>query len=265
MPIYRARRGQAFDAEERIAILNDYKLAWETARRAKEHGDSEREAQARARMADAAGRYVDAVPIVRLSRSPFSGGIFETSLDIFGIEGLWWAYEHDYRPYVEPEPTFFAWTGALQLDGPPPPWSLKTMVGPSIPFVLPRMLEHPDVHAVVSSILVGEHVGYPIVYYASPSPLDLVRVDDWGHDFHSFVREDGSPGVLHAVQTVREKDFELAPWLESGKLSWISPGDLSLGLREGVAGCPFVGLEGERGRRYFQQGHTWLAPHESHS
>ena len=54
MPIYRARGGRAFDAEERIVILNDYKLAWETARRAKERGDSEREAQARARMADAA-------------------------------------------------------------------------------------------------------------------------------------------------------------------------------------------------------------------
>jgi hypothetical protein len=113
----------------------------------------------------------------------------------------------------------------------------------------------------VSSLLVGEHVGYPIVYYASPVPHDLVRVDDWGHAFHSFVREDGSPGTAHAVQRSAEKDFDLEPWLEQGKLAWIAPGDLTLALRRGSDGCPYVGLQGERGRQYFQGGRSWLAPH----
>jgi hypothetical protein len=262
MPTYRARRGHAFDAEERVDILNRYKLAWETAERAEDEGDEVREAQARSRMAEAVAHYVDAVPIVRLSRSPFSGAVFETSLDIFGIDGLWWAYDHDYRPYVEPEATFFAWTGALQLDGPPPRWSLKTMVGPGVPFVLPRMLEHPNVTAVASSTLIGEHIGYPIVYFASPAPHELVRVDDWGHAFHSFVREDGSPTSQHAIQHSAEKDFELEPWLARGKLRWIAPGDLSLELRSGAEGCPYVGLEGERGRQYFQRGRSWIAPYD---
>jgi len=261
MPIYRARRGQAFDVDERAAILNDYKRAWSTARTAEDTGDTRREEQARGRMRDAVERYVDAVPIVRLSRSPISGGVFETSLDTIGIDGLWWAHDHLYRPYVEPEATFFAWTGAVQLDGPPPTWSLKAMVGPGVPFVLPRMLEHPNMRAVASSVLIGEHVGYPIVYFASPTPHDLVRVDDWGHSSYSFVRADGSPGALHAVQHAAEKDFELRPWLESGKLSWIAPGDLGLELRTGVEGCPYVGLEGERGRQYFQRGQAWVAPH----
>jgi hypothetical protein len=261
MPIYHARRGKAFDATERAEIMNRYKLAWETARRAEDDGDTERQAQAATRMREAVERYVDAVPIVRLSRSPISGNTFETSLDVFGIDGLWWAYDHDYRPYVEPEPTFFAWTGALQLAGPPPRWSLKTMVGPAAPFVLPRLLEHSDVVAVVSSLSIGEDIGFVIVYYARPTPYDLVRVDDWGHAFYSFTRVDGSPGEQHVVQRSDEKDFELRPWLEVGKLHWIAPGDLSLELRSGAAECPYLGLDGERGRQYFQQGQSWVAPH----
>jgi hypothetical protein len=262
MPIYHARRGQAFDAEERAEILNRYKLAWETERRARDEGDSQRAMQAQKRMDAAVERYIDAVPIVRISRSPISGAVFENSLDIFGIDGLWWAYDRDYRPFVERVATFFAWTGALTLEGPPPVWSLKTMVGPGVPFVLPRMLRHPHMTAVISSLLIGEHVGYPIVYFADPTPFELVRVDDWGRDHYQYVREDGTPASQHAVQHSAEKDFELEPWLESGKLRWIAPGDLGLELRSGVKGCPYVGLEGERGRQYFQRGRSWVSAYD---
>jgi hypothetical protein len=259
VPTIRAVRGSAFTEEERQAILERFREAWLRLEDADDRHDAPAAEAARADMAAAARDYVAGVPIVSLSRCPFTGQVFETSLDIFGIDGLWWAYDYDYRPYVEPIPTFFAWTGAMQLDGPIPSWSLKAMVGPSAPFVLPRILEHPHVRAVVSSVLIGEHIGFPIVYYASPLPHDLERVDDWGHRFHSYLRPDGSPTSAHSVQDPNEQDFELGPWIEQGKLSWIEPGDLRLDVRSGLEHCPYLDLPGERRRRYVQEGETWLA------
>jgi hypothetical protein len=257
----RSKRGLPFTRPERAALLERFRAAWTAVEAAELRADPDVEAAAdgRRRMAEVAGEYVEAVPIVAVSRSPVDGEVFETSLDTYGVDGLWWAYDYEYRPWVAPPRTFFAWTGSLKLDGPVPEWSLKAMVGPEVPFVLPRILDHPAISAVVSTIGVGPHVGYPIAYFADPVPQDLERVDDWGHRSYSFVRPDGSPGSAHSTQDDAEKDFELRRWLDEGKLLWIAPGDASLTLRRGADGCPFLELPGERRRRYIQEGDTWLA------
>ena len=56
-----------------------------------------------------------------------------------------------------------------------------------------------------------------------------------------------------------DKEYDLRPWLESGRLRWIAPGDDSLELRTGADGCPYLDLPGERRRRYLQDGKTWFA------
>jgi hypothetical protein len=259
VPTIRSLRGSAFTQPERDVLVGRFREAWLRREAADDAGDLATKAAATAEITGIVDEYRAGIPIVSLSRCPFSGEVFETALDIYGIDGPWWAYEYEFRPYVEPPATFFAWTGAMQLDGPIPDWSLKAMVGPAVPFVLPRILEHPDVRAVVSSVLVGEHVGYPIVYFAQPTPLTLERVDDWGHAGHLVERPDGGPAYLHAVKSDDENDYDLARWIERGKLSWIEPGDLGLTLRNEIAGCPYVGLPGERRRRYVQEGTTWLA------
>jgi hypothetical protein len=259
VPTIRSLRGSAFTRDERDDLVARFRIAWQRREAADDAGELAVKDAITAEINSIVEEYRQGTPIVSLSRCPFTGEVFETSLDIHGIDGPWWAYEYEFRPYVEPPSTFFAWTGAMQLDGPIPDWSLKTMIGPAVPFVLPRILEHPDVRAVVSSVLVGEHVGFPIVYFADPIPLDLERVDDWGHRGHLVERPGGGPAYLHAVQSDTEHDHDLATWIERGKLAWIEPGDLQLTLRHEVAGCPFVGLPGERRRQYVQEGTTWLA------
>lgn len=247
-----------FSADERRAILDRYRRAFEAKEAAERADDADAERAARAEMAAAAKDYVEGVPIVALSRDPFTGDVFETSLDTHDLDGLWWAYEREHRPWVPPPPGFFAWTGALMPDGPFPAWSLKAMVGPEVPFVVPRLLEEPRIRAVVSSVLIGEHIGYPIVYFVDGEPPDIERVDDWGHRSYTVLRPDG-PASYHSVQADAEKDFELGPWLDAGRLLWIEPGDRSLTPRTGRDGNPYVGLPGERRRRYLQEGDTWLA------
>jgi hypothetical protein len=255
---YRARRGTAFSEDERRGILDRYRRAWTVKDRAELRSEAVPD-DIRAELAAAADEYVDAVPILSLSRDPFTDQVFETSLDPYGIDGLWWAYEHEYRPYVAPTDAFFAWTGALRLGGPIPEWSLKAMVGPEAPYVLPRILDHEDVRAVVSQVAVGPHTGYPIVYFARPTPHQLERVDDWGHRVHYVIRPDGSPAAGHATNDDAENDYDLGPWMNTGKLMWIEPGDDDLMLKTGTAGSPFLDLPGERRRRYIQEGKDWLA------
>jgi hypothetical protein len=243
-----------FSADERADVVGRFWAAWARLEAADDAGQVEQAAARRAEMSAIAREYEAGTPIVDLSRSPFNGQIFQTSLDIDGLDGPWWAYEYEFRPYVEPVATFFAWTGALQFDGPVPDVPLQAMVGPDAPFVLPRMLEHPDVRCVVSSVLVGEHVGFPLVYFADPTPRGLERVDDWGHREHSFLRPDGTPTSDHSIQIDDDRDLDLGPWLDQGKLQWIAPGDTSLTLRTGRAGCPFLDLPGSRTRQYVRRG-----------
>ena len=255
----RARRGTPFGAAERetiVARFREASIARRRAELARPEGDTE---TPRRTIAEAVAAYIEAVPIVALSRSPHSGEAFETSLDTLGLDGPWWAYEYDYRPYVPAPADLFAWTGALKPDGPFPAWTPKAMVGPEVPFVLPRILEHPAVSAVVSAVRVGPHVGFVSAYFADPVPRDLDRADDWGHASYTYLREDGTPASAHATETDHQKDFDLRPWLERGKLAWIAPGDQDLALRRGTDGCPFLDLPGQRRRRYLQDGEDWLA------
>jgi hypothetical protein len=255
----RARRGEPFDAAERAALLERFFTAYRAAEAA-ELARPERDASPfRVEMAELARAYVEAVPIVALARSPFSGEVFETSLDTFGIDGLWWAYDHEYRPYVARPADLYGFSGALKVDGPLPDFSLKAMPGPDVPFVLPALMADTSMVAVVSAVRVGPHVGFPITYWASPQPEGLAHVDDWGIRSFTYQRADGSMASGHAVQADEDKDFELGPWLADERLRWIAPGDDSLTLRTGAGGCPYLDLPGERRRRYIQEGDTWLA------
>jgi hypothetical protein len=195
-------------------------------------------------MATAARGYTEALPIVAVSRCPHTGAVFETSIDPFDVDGLWWSYEHDHRTRVPRPATFFAWTGALQLGGPIPRWSLKSMVGPGAPFVVRPFIEHPSIKAVLSSIRIGAHTGIMTTYFAERAP-DIQSVGDWAQR-GTFIDDELA-------------DFDLGRWLDRQKMYWCAPDDAHLELRSGQAGCPYIGHGGERRRRFIQEGETWLA------
>lgn len=252
MPRIRSLRGKVYTEAERADLIGRFLGG----RLRAESGDATMVATQTAIVRE----YEAATPIVSVSRSPIDGDVFETSLDTFGLDGMWWAYEYDYRPFVEATATTFAWTGSMQLEGSIDGVRLKTMIGPQVPFVLPRILSHPGMTAVVSSVLIGEHVGYPVVYFIDgPLPRDLERVNDWGHDHYLGVRSDGSPMTARSTEYDLDKDFDLEPWIGNGRLRWIEPGDIDLTLRDRPDGCPFLGLVGARQRQYIQNGRVWLA------
>lgn len=201
--------------------------------------------------------YVDGLPRPEVSRCPFSGAVISRSIDTFGIDGPWWDVD-DLLRAIEPYPdTVWAFSGAMRLADTIEDADFLVKPGPAVPFVVEHLIRHPAVKAVVSSVPVGPHAGFAIVYFADEGPEHLARVNDWGAPNYWYEDARGwwTDSVKEADQEVL---FDLAPWIADGKLQWIAPGDASMKLRNEVAQCPYVGLEGTTEMQRVQGGRVWV-------
>jgi len=194
-------------------------------------------------------KYLAQLEPVGVSRCPYTGEELRYPIDTVGLDGPFWDVRNPVRlPPPETPETFFGLAGAVQLTEDIPYFPFLARPGPEVPFVLPDVLERPDVTAVVSALLIGSHAGFAIAYFAEPGTDHerLPTVDEWGSD--RAWRRTRDQGWVWDSANVDEAsyDYELAPWIEQGKLRWIEPYDRSLELREGVDGCPYVGQPGHR-------------------
>ena len=190
-------------------------------------------------------QYLAALPVIALSRSPLSGDLLEYAIDIVGADGLWWNYGHPVRPLQQLPADFVGLAGALQLGSSPETTPFEVRPGPELPYVVPRLLALPGVCAVLTQVQIGPHVGYPIAYFADHPEQVPNHVNTWGADFYEVVDNQGvltwsCDGDIAAL----DRDFDLKPWMEAGKLLWIQPGDTSMTLRSDTRPCPFLALKG---------------------
>jgi hypothetical protein len=229
-------------------------------------GDAGEAGAAIARRIDLAGRryaelcaeYRRSLPLVPLGRCPWCLEVVQYSLDVDGLDGLWW--KHDYPVRGDANPVcahYLALAGAVRLAAHvvSVPWLVKP--GPEVPFVVPRLLSDQPVRAVVSSVRIGEHTGYPILYFAKARPSRVKLVNTWGSDEYEWVSSEGEVLVGHAYDRESDYDFELAPWISAGQLWWIAPGDHSWTPRPEVECCPYLGLAGRRRPLRIQNGAVW--------
>ena len=84
--------------------------------------------------------YRAGVPFVGLSRCPISGEVLRHSLDIHGLDGLWWNSGNPIRPREERSKTLFAFTGAMTLNKEVEFTDFLVKPGPGVPFVIPKLL-----------------------------------------------------------------------------------------------------------------------------
>lgn len=246
---------------ERAALLREYFEAreklYDLSYRQEQMDTAERAAQIAAlgdRLADLWDRYVASVPVLPISRCPFTGAEVTHSLDTAGLDGLWWNYEAPARPSETLPRTYFALAGAVRLGEPLESFPFQCMPGPEVPYVVPRLLARPEVRAVVSSVQVGPHTAYPIFYFADPFTGYISRVNTWGTAEFWFDGPDGRQ-VWDSVDDERaDFDFDLERWIQAGKLLWIAPGDARLTLRSHTRACPYIGLRGRRHPLYLTMG-----------
>jgi len=181
-------------------------------------------------------RYRVLLPEVTVARCPHTGEPVRWPIDIWGLDGWYWSYAKKIsRPPRHVPRTWLTMTGAMRLVEPVEHNPDVVVPGPGVPFVLPRLLEHPGIRAVIAEVRVGRHTGWAITYFG-PRPTDMPLVDLWGGDNYPVFPRGWSAYRLRAS----EFDFDLAPWLRTGALQWLD-GDT---LRTDA--CPFVDLPGER-------------------
>jgi hypothetical protein len=196
----------------------------------------------------ALGEYADRLPRVTLSTCPFSGKPFKHSFDPWGLDGPWWhqSREFDIEEPAAP-PTFKVLLGALALNGRNPVEAKRVVTpGPEVPFVVPRLLKLPGMVAVISQLkLESGDVAYPVAYY-SPEPIPPEQLHQfWLEQDFWFKLADEKSAWLIANDPW---DFDLQPWIKSGKLRWIRPGDPNAEVVDTQTGeaCPYLNLPGDR-------------------
>lgn len=190
-------------------------------------------------------QYLTDLPVVALSRSPLSGDLLEYAIDTAGLDGLWWNHGQPLRPLQQLPVDFIGLAGALQVGSPVEKTPFEVRPGPENPYVVPRLLALPGVCAVISQVQIGSHESYAIAYFASHPEQVPNRINTWGMDFYEVVDNQGvltwsCDGDIAAL----DRDFDLKPWIEAGKLLWIQPGDDSMTLRSYTQACPFLTLTG---------------------
>jgi hypothetical protein len=191
-------------------------------------------------------RYRELLPDVTVARCPGDNEIVQWPIDTLGLHAWFWDYLTPVRRTVEPlPPDWIAMTGAMRLADPVEHPSFTVVPGPDVPFVVPRILEADGVRAVIAEVPVGAHTGWAITYFGQP-PDDVTLVNVWGTNTYPVFEDGEWIGWDYDIPTVEDDDFDLTPWLRSGKLLWLAPGDESATLHDGPDGCPFVDLPGQR-------------------
>ena len=232
------------DAATRRQLLDEYfsnRALLDRADHATEHKPP------RARQSELLRAYREGLPPVPLSRCPFTQALYSPAFDSFGLDGPWWDYYAAQRPFAEPPGHWIALTGAIHLDPKVENVPFLCIPGPAVPYVYPRLLEHDSVKAVLYSLPVGRHAAFPVVYFAAEWPLGLRMPNLWGANcYHTFSTE-GDAGWYESYDRLADWDFDLAKWIQAGKLLWIAPGDPQMTLQPSAAGCPYLDLPGARG------------------
>ncbi len=189
--------------------------------------------------------YWSILPAVELSRCPFCEAKLMRRFDAVDLNGFWWM-DRTQRPCDEPQscPHFCLLTGALNFNGRPVSGGLfECLPGPDVPYVIPRILEFPTMSAVLSGIpMTCGYTAYAVAYFAQQPPAPKTLTHAWARKIFQFKDESGKSGWDIKDEAV---DYELAPWIKSGKLLWYADGKLNHSAKDPQE-CPLLNIKGKK-------------------
>lgn len=189
-------------------------------------------------------KYTNGLPILDVSRCPYSNEVYNLAIDSFGLDGPWWDAEQPVREEKEAIPSFFAITGSVNIIGEPPAAPFTIKPGPAVPWISPRLLSNDDITAVLSHIKIGLYDAYVTVYYTDSQEVDVNRINTWGTNEYLINDNEGFAVLDRTYDDEDEYDFDIANWIKKGKLKWIAINDKTLELQNGIDNCPYLDIKG---------------------
>ena len=194
--------------------------------------------------------YVTLLPERTISRCPITGELVQVPFDGVGLDGPFWnSMDPARRAPAEGLPgSVVSWTGGLRLAEPVETAPFMALAGPAVPFVVGALLEVDEVVAVIGPAGVGAHDGFSVVYFAEDAPAvdERLLLNEWGARSYRYVYASGVERSGTSQLYDDDADFEIARWIDEGKLRWIAPSDDSWTVRDGRDGCPYLGWDGVR-------------------
>ena len=239
-----------FNRDARDAITTEFNREYRESRRLEQEMASDPDAvirwqESRLRMKTMEPAFLAALPKLCLSRCPYTGELVSGLADVFGTGSPWWRDEETVRAEFEGPATLFAVDGALRLDGVPEDSPYSVMPGPERPFVIPEILSRPEMRAVLHATPMQGGMIWWVAYFAYPMVTDHARINDFARDCYTVRLDSGTRIAYSDLYPESMLDFRLAPWVKTGKLLWISPGDVAMKLHAVTDGCPYLDLPGE--------------------
>jgi len=193
--------------------------------------------------------YLECLPTLIISRCPFCQESVKWIVDVFGLDGPWWEV---FGPRKEPEacPHYFVTLGALNLlekepvDGSLKP-SFEIYAGPEVPFIVPRLLDLPNMNCIISTVQIveGRYQIYFISYFSDPPTDASGSHQPWLRNQFTF--QEGGRNYWDVRNDVWE--FDLEKWMERKppKIYWIDPSDSKNQLKSSERStCPYLKISG---------------------
>ncbi len=193
---------------------------------------------------DLSESYLSNLPVLSISRCPYTGQLVHYTVDTYGLGGPWWDYLDPVRKSIQAPATFFAVDGAMKITASPETAPFLVIPGPDQPFVIPGLLQRREIKAVISSMKIAGNLTWWIVYYAFPMINDVQSINDYGTNQYSFVNLYGHRLYESAFNPESAYDYSLEKWIRQGKLLWIAPDDETFKLQAVAAECPYLGIAG---------------------
>jgi hypothetical protein len=191
------------------------------------------------------------LPRIPIARCPFTGELVTKEIDIYGLEGPWWNEFYADLP-TQGSPYVVTYCGALNFENKKILRASESsvhevLIGPEVPYVIPYLLDFPQVKCVIYSTVLLEEAFpvYFMTYFAKPKLLPGQSHQEWLRSHLWYQNETG-----HTLWEIHNDvwDFNLAPWLEKpGKLLWIHPSDPQMKLcSEPPSDFPYLNLKGRQ-------------------
>jgi hypothetical protein len=192
--------------------------------------------------------YDHLIPRIKVSECPFTGEPLIIAFDPVALDGFWWMEftRRIYEGQTRPE-TFRVIRGAVNFRRLPPQGGRhEALIGPEVPYVIPRILQLPTMEMVISCVtLENGYVAYPMAYFSteSPEPGKLTSPWLWSNE---YIFRDANGRERWLIPN-DPWDFNIGKWVERGKVRWMNPDGQTLApASTNPADCPYVDLEGCR-------------------
>lgn len=198
--------------------------------------------------------YYDNIPIVTMGVCPICNKSLYRTFDPYFIDGFWWD-KSAFNLEGEPESCehFFLLGGVVNSNNIEFDRSIIKSITwwksytPDLPYVSIHELKDDGRFAVLCQLDMNcGFTAYSIAYFSEPPKKTGRFTDIWKYGFDLHIEDDGSQKWSEQMMS---RDFNLLPWLESGKLKWCDPGSGNNVLStKPYNECPFLNLSDPEGR-----------------